>query len=521
MNNQNKCLCICPPSPDLEDKIRKTKQKILKAAGYKDIDEVDILDMSSFTLITSRPRKTREHDHSTEALKAPVIGTKRAIVLLVDFSDKAAVTGKAHFNNMLFSQGTYATGSMRDYYKEVSYGQLDVRGEVKGQNGVTNGWFRAPRTKAYYTDNNFGFNSYPKNAQKCVEDAIDLAQPFVNFSNYDNNGNGFVEALIVICSGAGGESTGNKSDFWSHKWSISPKSVDGVKINKYFMAPEDGRVGVMAHELGHLLCGLPDLYDTDYTSRGTGRWDLMAGGSWNNGGHTPAHPTAWCKEKCGWVTPTTVFNGNKSIVLKPYHNNKDIFKLPIGSANSKEYFLLSNRQKNGFDSHIPGEGMIIEHVDNNKGNNTNENHYLVDIEQADGNRHLNLNSNSDDAADAFPQAANNKFDNGSTPNSKTYANTNSKVSVTNITRSGNNITANVAAGSGGSSWVTKKVLRTFATPHSKNAWAYIDSVGWRKVDTLTTNGVTNTFVLLNEARANNLTVRVNIDSSKIKIAYLN
>ena len=76
----------------------------------------------------------------------------------------------------------------------------------------------------------------------------------------------------------------------------SPQVRDGVTINRYFMAPEDGRVGVMAHELGHLLMGWPDLYDTDYTSAGTGGWDLMAGGSWNGGGvYGPAHPTCWCK----------------------------------------------------------------------------------------------------------------------------------------------------------------------------------------------------------------------------------
>ncbi|KJD33530.1 peptidase M6 [Tamlana nanhaiensis] len=521
MNKHEECLCICPPSPEIEQKILSTKQKIFKEAGFEDIDEVDIMDLSTFTLITNRPKRTRMHDHRISADRAPVTGTKRAIVLLVDFSDKTAAQNQSHYNNMLFSQGTYATGSMRDYYKEASYGKLNVIGAVKGQNGPTAGWFRAPRTKAYYTNNDFGFGAYPRNAQKLVEDAIDLAQPFVNFSQYDNDGDGFVEALIVICAGSGGEATGNKSDFWSHKWGITTKNVDGVKINRYFMAPEDGRVGVMAHELGHLLCALPDLYDTDYSSKGTGRWDLMAGGSWNNGGHTPAHPTAWCKVKCGWVTPKVVFNSTQNVTVKPYFDNEDIVKIPIGSATSQEYFLLSNRQKQGFDKNLPGEGLIIEHIDDSKSNNTDENHYLVDIEQADGARHLNTNSNSGDANDAFPTAGNNSFTNTSTPSSKTYANTDSNVSVTNIAKSGNNITANVSSGSGGTSYVTKKVLRTYASPHSKNAWAYLDSIGWRKVNTLTADGVTNVFALLNEARAHNLNVRAQIDNNFIHIAYLN
>lgn len=521
MNKTKECLCICPPSPEIEEKILSTKQKILQETGFKDIDDIDILDLSTFTLIMNRPDKTRAHNHIVSASRAPITGTKRALVLLVDFSDKTAVQNQAHFNNLLFSQGTYATGSMRDFYREASYGKLNVIGAVKGQNGPTAGWFRAPRPKSYYTNNNFGHGTYPKNAQKLVEDAIDLAAPHVNFSSYDNDGDGFVEALIVICAGRGGEATGNKSDFWSHKWGITPKTVNGVKVNKYFMAPEDGRVGVMAHELGHLLLGLPDLYDTDYSSKGTGKWDLMAGGSWNNGGHTPAHPTAWCKVKCGWVNPTTIFNNSANINLKPYHNNQDIIKLPIGNVNSKEYFLLSNRQKHGFDKNIPGEGMIIEHVDENQTNNKDENHYLVDIEQADGKRHLNTNSNSGDANDVFPYGSNKSFNNSSNPNSKSYAATDSKISVTNIAKSGNNVTANVSVGSGGTSWVTKKVTRTYASPHSKNAWAYLQSVGWRKVDGLSTDGVTNLFIMLNEARVKNKTITASIDNDKIKIAYLN
>lgn len=521
MNKHEECLCICPPSPDLEAKILSTKQKILQETGHEDIDEIDILDMSTFTLIINRPKKTRSHDHAVSSSRAPVVGTKRALVLLVDFSDKAANKTQSHYSNLLFSQGTHATGSMRDYFKEVSYNKLNVIGAVAGQNGPTAGWFRAPRTKAYYTNNDFGFGSYPRNAQKCVEDVIDLAAPHVDFSIYDNDGDGFVEALIVICAGSGGEASGNKSDFWSHKWGIAPKTVNGVKVNKYFMAPEDGRVGVMAHELGHLLLGLPDLYDTDYSSKGTGRWDLMAGGSWNNGGHTPAHPTAWCKLKCGWVAPNTVFNDTKNVTVKPYHNNQDIIKLPIGNVNSKEYFLISNRQKNGFDSHLPGEGMLIEHVDDNIGNNTNENHYLVDIEQADGKRDLNNNSNSGDADDVFPFGSKNSFTNTSNPNSKNYAGADSKVKVTSIARSGDNVTATISSGTGGTSWVTKKVVRTYASPHSKNAWASLQGVGWRKVEGLSTNGVTNTFALLVEARVKNKTVTASIDNNHIKIAYLN
>jgi immune inhibitor A len=125
----------------------------------------------------------------------------------------------------------------------------------------------------------------------------------------------------------------------------------------------------MSHELGHLLMGWPDLYDTDYSSAGTGDWDLMAGGSWNGGGDRPAHPTAWCKTKAGWVTPTTVFNAAQTVTIQPYATNAAVYKLPIGSAASTEYFLVSNRQQTGFDDDLPGAGCVIEHVDDTRTSN--------------------------------------------------------------------------------------------------------------------------------------------------------
>lgn len=510
-------LCIMPPCPELHDQIDRTKRAFLDGADLSNYDQVDLLDMRTFALITGRPEKTRSQNYTLEA--APVTGIRKALVLLVDFSDFSGTETQEHFNNLLFSIGT---NSLRDYYREVSYSQLDVIGEVSGH-GTTVGWYRAPKAKSYYTNNDYGFGSYPNNAQKLVEELIDLAAPHVNFANYDNDGDGKVESLVVICAGVGGEQSGNKNDFWSHKWGISPKVVDGVTIDRYFMAPENGRVGVMCHELGHLLMGWPDLYDTDYSSRGTGRWDLMAGGSWNNGGNTPAHPTAWCKIKAGWIIPNVIFNAAQTVTLQPYSNNKEVYKLPINDLGSKEYFLLSNRQKQGFDSHLPGEGLIIEHIDDTKTNNTDENHYLVDIEQCDGLRELNKNINSGNTDDAFPSGSKNVFSNTTVPNSKSYAGADSKISVTDITRSGDNITAKINVGGVAvKEWKSNVVVSsTFTTHHSKNCWGYLDGIGWRKVDPISEDGVTNVFATLTDALANGKKVNLQIDSSKIYQIYLN
>ncbi len=224
--------------------------------------------------------------------------------------------------------------------------------------------------------------------------------------------------------------------------------------------------------------------------------------------------------KCGWVNPTIVFNQELDITVRPYKDNKDIFKLPVGAIDSKEYFLLSNRRKQGFDAGIPGEGLIIEHIDENKTGNTDENHYLVDVEQADGLRQLNTNANSGDANDPFPTGSNSQFNVSSSPNSKAYSGADSKVAVTAIARSGDNITAKVnVGGTAANAWLNKKPLMVYATPHSTNAWAYIESAGWRKISELSTNGVTSLFDAICQARVKSQQVTVEVDGTTLKTLY--
>lgn len=514
--------CICPPSPELFDKIVRSRRKVLAGEILPAQATGEFLDMQTFALITNRPKKSRAHTLvSPEKVFRAVTGLRKAIVLLVDFSDKAAISTQAHFNSMLFSVGTYSTGSMRDYFREVSYGKLDVGGLVSGTGGPTSGWYRAPQPKSHYADGNYGFNAYPKNAQRLVEDVVNMAAPHVNFSQFDNDGDGVVEALVIIAAGSGAEATGNRNDIWSHKWSLrTPITLNGVKIIDYFMAPEDGRIGVMSHELGHLLMRWPDLYDTDYSSAGTGKWDLMAGGSWNNGGTTPAHPVGWCKYKAGWINPVTMFNAEQTITVSPYSKNAQVYKLPIGNTESKEYFLITNRQKTDFDAHLPGEGMIIEHVDENQSNNTDENHYLVDIEQCDGKQDLNKNANSGDATDPFPCGSNNEFTASTNPNSKAYDGSDAKISVREIKRSGKDITAVLVSGEA-RRWVNNVTpTMTYASHNSENAWVQLQGIGWRRIMPGNPDGVTNMFAAFCEAVAHSRKVHVNVDEQYVYIMYL-
>ena len=116
-----------------------------------------------------------------------VTDTLSPIVICVDFDDNVHSYDTSEFSALLFSEGfTYPTGSMRDYYLENSYGQLDLVG------GVT-GWYRMPELYSYYVAGLNGTGPYPHNTQKLAEDALDAADPYVDFSEYDHDGDGWVD----------------------------------------------------------------------------------------------------------------------------------------------------------------------------------------------------------------------------------------------------------------------------------------------------------------------------------------
>jgi len=320
----------------------------------------------------------------------------------------------------------------------VTRGLVNIQGQVVGP-------FRMPKTLAQYAHGASGTGAALPNARTMARDAVLASNASVNFGLYDNDGNGYVDAFIVVHAGAGAEVTGSPGDIWSHKWTVDggAMNVDGTKIYAYLTVPEDSKIGVCCHELGHLLFGFPDLYDTDYTSEGIGNWCLMAGGSWGGGGNTPVHPSAWCKANQGWATVTNVTaNGTKNIA--DVKDSGKIYRLWKNGAASSEYFLVENRQKTGFDASLPAGGLLIWHIDDSVAGNTNEAHYKVALMQADGKRDLELDHNRGDGGDPYPgSSGNTTFNNTSTPNSQSYSGANTCVAVTGIGPSGPVISANL------------------------------------------------------------------------------
>ncbi len=376
-----------------------------------------------------------------------------SLVFLVEFPDQAADQTEhspGHFEEMLFSKDQFPTGSVRDYYTENSYGQFAFAG------GVTAVWYMAPHNLAGYycnadgipgTPDDYGMGGGAQSVAGLIQDMVNLTDDEIDFSLYDADHDGTVESFFLIHAGPGAEATGDPNDIWSHRSSVNILTNDGVRLRDYTTEPEDGKVGVFAHEFGHVL-GLPDLYDTDYSSAGVGNWSIMASGSWTGGGVLPVHFDAWSKVDLGWVDPVVI--ELKDVMQNPFsiprvEDHPVIYKLPVVQAPQWEYFLVENRQKVLNDGELPGDGLLIWHCDDARFDNRREGkdplnlspHYLVTVEEADcyenswvywesdgvpGSFELEQSSGaSGDSGDPFPGRYENRNFHASTwPNSHAY-----------------------------------------------------------------------------------------------------
>ncbi|HEY5892660.1 MAG TPA: M6 family metalloprotease domain-containing protein [Chthoniobacterales bacterium] len=332
---------------------------------------------------------------------APASRTLHALALLVDFADNPGTRPATDFQAMLFDATN--PGSMTSIYKDLSYSALTVTGEAIG-------YVRVPRAYSDYTAGESGMGSnFPDNTPGLLVDALTEFCKTDSLQRFDTDGDGYVDGIFLIHAGGGAEAepdpTLRPDKIWSHKWVLpQPFMNQGVRVYAYSTEPEDGRVGVFAHEFGHVL-GLPDLYDTSYRSSGAGEWCLMGGGSWGGEGDKPTRMSCWCLAQLGWIKPRNVSKSiaGKSLKLAAIAESKThCHRLAKNAATSSpEYFLLEHRPKSGRDSELPGGGLLVWHVDERQSGNTNPLAYKVGLVQADGKRDLEFGRKGD-KGDPFP-----------------------------------------------------------------------------------------------------------------------
>ena len=367
-------------------------------------------------------------------------------MILIEFPDAFATFNRNIFEQIMNQEGyshlNYEnSGSFRDFYQEISYGQFLPHADVTD-------WIVAPQGHDYYAYSNPNGYSRVRELVRAMVDSLE--ENGFDWTKYDNDGDGYVDALNLLHQGPGAEE-GDHTNIWSHKWSLGNLAVtyDGVTIDSYNMNPEfqNGNIvaiGVLAHEFGHAL-GLPDLYDTDYSSTGSGKLSLMASGSWGTVGNTPWYPATmigWCKNQLGWSDVIVLENDQDNIQIQQSYSNNSIFRFNHPQID-EEYWLIENRQNVGSDTLMPSGGITIWHVNDDITDgwavNNNEPYYGVGLEQADGMYALE-NGGPSNAEDIFPGNLNNReFSNSSTPNTSSLYGAPSMIRIDDISDPGFNM----------------------------------------------------------------------------------
>lgn len=358
-------------------------------------------------------------------------GKKKCLVILANFADtkfkpehtldlyKQIINGENYSDETLGFKG-----SVRDYFKAQSGGQFEIDFDVVGPVDLPKGY-------AGYGKNDASGRDQAALVYPMVEDAVNLAKDQVtDWKQYDWDGDGLVEEVFVLYAGHGQAKYPQDPDLvWPHKSAIDPMTVaDGVKVSVYACSSELGAteaidgIGAFCHEFSHCM-GLKDHYDINGRGYGTGFWDIMCFGCYNGNSFLPAEYNSYEKMFCGWKEPI-VLNAEPQKIegMKALAAGGDTY-IFYNDGNENEYYMLENRQKAGWDAALPGEGLIVLHVDYSKGawedNQVNYNAARQRMTVIPADNTLG-STDEDKAGDAWPYQGNNSLTNYSRPACTVY-----------------------------------------------------------------------------------------------------
>ena len=369
----------------------------------------------------------------------------RGLVILVNFKDLAFETSKEEMDSMLIGTNytrnysysdrgrTYhisSQGSALQYFQDASNGQYNPQFDIIGPVTVNN-------NMSYYGKNDsYGNDMYP---DKMVSEACMLADTEfdVDFTQYDNDNDGYVDFVFVVYAGYGEADGAEANTIWPHSWNLlsagTQCKVDGKTVDLYACGNELDNyskthtgIGTFCHEFSHVL-GLPDLYETNqYQPHGKktfGEWSVMDYGPYNNDGNTPPTFSAYERFFLGWLQPRLIVDPENVVLNDLQHNNEallisstDQHNLIGNDPNPTTFYLVENRQQEGWDEHLPGHGMMLTKIQYSYNKwyqntvNNKDNSMGVDLIEADGNapsydEYKPNNGYDGKAKDLFPAGA--------------------------------------------------------------------------------------------------------------------
>lgn len=401
-----------------------------------------VMDESRVQEAQRRMREARKASQD-EKTATPLNILPRGLVVLAEFQDVKFSTPKATMDSMLNGENfsreyTYihpvanqeytikANGSVRKYFEASSHGAYSPRFDVIGPLCV--------RYNMKYYGENPSKTSRDKNIKSFVteicEQLVALSESDqIDLTRYDADKDGYIDYLGIIFAGYGEADGGGDNTIWPHKSEVYGISSKGKTFRIYNCNPEMNTytqhfmgIGTFCHEFGHVM-GLPDIYSTNSTTthKTCGEWDIMDYGCYVNEGDTPPGYTGYERFFMGWTKPR-VLKEAENVTLRPLMESNEVLMITAtGTSNLKGndpnpnvFYILDNRQKTGFDSHIPGHGMLLTRIDYSYGSwnghsvNTDANNMHIDIIEADGNAPAcggDCNDWYGKPGDAFPTGA--------------------------------------------------------------------------------------------------------------------
>lgn len=378
----------------------------------------------------------------------------RGLIILINYNDKSfSMPNPGSFYDDMVNTPNYTgytlngrkvrmTGSVRDYFFDNSNQIFDPVFDVVGPVTVDYSC-RYPHGTDYGSDVFYA--------------ALEAADPFVDYGDYDSDGDGYVDMVFFLVAGLSANYSGNDENYlWPHmyylyyapphdgKWFGLYACSTEIAGWEYYNSDVNG-IGTFCHEFGHVL-GLPDLYDTDYSgsggeSRNPGGWSVMAGGSGSNYGRNPVGYSLYERYALGFTTPQ-VIDSEGPQTLQPLDESN--LGLRLNTPNRNEFFLIENRQPGKWDKNLPGNGMLVARVDSSNVHvweyndvNVNPNHMYYELLRA---RYMGDDSESD----PFPGTYNvTKLTNYTNPSLLTWDKQYNDYSILNIAMNDGVITFDV------------------------------------------------------------------------------
>ena len=426
-------------NPKLESTgVKKLSNQDAPSASLERPDLLYKASLESMQAISPKARHNiLKRSYGIQAMSASSNFEQPLLVVQVSFTDQKM---EHDFSSLVFGQSGQ---SVVDFYDKNSGGKYQVvpaRESVGTTNdGIINVFVNQKQPNCHTSTD----LSCSTKIDSVIAEAYGRIEDSVDFAAYDRNGDGQLDPdeLSVIFVFAGGDrSTGylDRPAIWPHKGSHSTVKVDGKNITEYcvfgdYQTTHQSTMGVIVHELGHLMLGLPDLYSYHHDGS-IGMWGVMAGGSWgkkpgdNYAGETPVNMSAWSKHAAGFTNPSVSLDANTNIVVP--NGESSVVYLDSYLKEMGPRLYVENRTLTDYDRALQGEGVLVSSVNiRNAFNDVGE--MQVQIMQADGLKELEQGSYADEN-DLYPQG-NTSIGDNTNPSLSAIAGFDTNVSVTGIT----------------------------------------------------------------------------------------